>query len=366
MNLRNLFMALSFGAAVISTAQVKYSNEFLNIGVGARALGMGYTGISSVNDVTSGYWNPAGLTGIKSNLEASLMHAEYFAGIAKYDYAAIAAKIDTQSAASVSFVRFGIDNIPNTTDLIDANGNVDYDRITTFSATDFAALISYSRKLGKVPGLQIGANAKIIRRKMGDFAGAWGFGIDVGAIYKYKDFKFAAVGRDITGTFNAWSYNLSPTMLTTFQATGNEIPTNSVEVTRPRLILGAAYIKNVWKDRISLVGEVNLTNTFDGMRNTVIKSSGVSIDPTFGFEAGYMNTIFLRAGLNNIQRITDVTGEKITTVQPNVGVGLKYKIFSLDYALADFSSTTVSTVSHIFSLKIAINRVPKGHGVPSI
>ena len=40
----------------------KYSNEFLYIGVGARGLGMGGAQAASVNDITSGYWNPAGLT----------------------------------------------------------------------------------------------------------------------------------------------------------------------------------------------------------------------------------------------------------------------------------------------------------------
>src|SRR5476651_2371038 len=107
-------------------AQVKYSNEFLAIGVGARALGMGNATVATVSDVTSGYWNPAGLLGLKSNLEVSLMHSEYFAGIAKYDYGAIAARIDSSSVAAFSVVRFGVDDIANTTQLIDANGNVDY------------------------------------------------------------------------------------------------------------------------------------------------------------------------------------------------------------------------------------------------
>ena len=45
-----------------SSAQFrKYSNEFLNIGVGGRALGMGNTQVSIVQDATAGYWNPAGL-----------------------------------------------------------------------------------------------------------------------------------------------------------------------------------------------------------------------------------------------------------------------------------------------------------------
>ena len=68
----------------------KYSNEFLNIGVGARALAMSRAQVATVDDVTAGYWNPAGLAAIKSDLQVAGQHAEYFAGIAKYDYVALA------------------------------------------------------------------------------------------------------------------------------------------------------------------------------------------------------------------------------------------------------------------------------------
>ncbi|MBD0259821.1 MAG: hypothetical protein ICV83_29230, partial [Cytophagales bacterium] len=90
----------------------KYSNEFLSIGIGARGLGMGRTQTAVVNDVTAGYWNPAGLLDITTKYEAALMHAEYFAGIAKYDYAGFATPIDSVSHLAVSAIRFGVDDIP--------------------------------------------------------------------------------------------------------------------------------------------------------------------------------------------------------------------------------------------------------------
>ena len=124
-----LGIALAFSLPVFSQAP-KYSNEFLAIGVGARSLGMSNASVAGVNDVTSGYWNPAGLMGIQSNLQVGLMHAEYFASIAKYDYGAIGGKIDSVSAFGFSVIRFAVDDIPNTTQLIDAGGNLDYNRIT--------------------------------------------------------------------------------------------------------------------------------------------------------------------------------------------------------------------------------------------
>ena len=125
-------------AAHVTQAQVArvYVNEFLHIGVGARGMGMSQAQVSSVNDVTAGYWNPAGLMGLGNKLDAALMHSESYAGIAKYDYAAVGKRLDSTSAASFSLIRFGIDDIPNTLDLYDPNGNIDYSRVTTFNAAD--------------------------------------------------------------------------------------------------------------------------------------------------------------------------------------------------------------------------------------
>ena len=114
----------------------KYSNEFLNIGVGGRALGMANANITTADGAYAGYWNPAGLLSQKKSIDIGLMHAEYFAGIAKYDFMGVTKRIDSNSVAGVSMLRFGIDNIPNTLDLVDANGNVDYARVTKFNTVD--------------------------------------------------------------------------------------------------------------------------------------------------------------------------------------------------------------------------------------
>ena len=112
----------------------KYSNEFLSIGVSARALAMSNSTVAIVDDVTSGYWNPAGLSLVSSDIQVSLMHAEYFAGIAKYDYGSFTTKIDQSGALGFSIIRFAVDDIPDTSELIDAEGNINWDRIKSFSA----------------------------------------------------------------------------------------------------------------------------------------------------------------------------------------------------------------------------------------
>lgn len=332
----------------------KYSNEFLSIGVGARALGMANSFTAVTDDVTSGFWNPAGLPSIKSNLQLGLMHSEYFAGIAKYDYIGVAAKFDDKSAGSFSFIRFGVDDIPNTTELIDNNGNIDYDRITTFSAADYGFLFSYGRILNE--NISVGGSAKIVHRKVGDFARAWGFGLDAGIKYKLNDWTFAAFGKDITSTFNAWSYTLTDRMKEVFTITGNEIPANSIEITLPKLILATA--RNIkLSENFKLLADVDLDLTFDGKRNVLVKSSFVSIDPHIGTELNYRDFLFFRAGLGNIQKESDILGKEITSFQPNIGLGIKIKdTFSLDYALTDIGDQSIALYSNIFSLKININR----------
>ena len=335
-----------------NTSAPKYSNEFLNIGVGARALGMSNTIIASTNDVTSGYWNPTGLCSISSDMQIGLMHAEYFAGIAKYDFGGVAKKIDSSSAFGVSFIRFGVDNIPNTTELIDAQGNINYDRISYFSAADMAFLFSYAKRLKS--GLILGGSTKVIHRKVGDFAQSWGFGIDFSAAYHYKTWKFAAVTRDVTSTFNAWSYNLSEEMIETFLLTDNEIPENSIELTMPRLILAVSKQFSLG-EKFSLITEINTDITTDGMRNVLISADPFSIDPHLGMELNYRNIIFIRSGIGNIQKVTELTGKKVTTVQPNIGLGIQIKGIAIDYALTDIGDASVALYSNVFSLRFNLN-----------
>lgn len=354
---KSLFGILTF--VVFPTtifAQVKYSNEFLAIGIGARSLGMSNSILATTTDVTAGYWNPAGLVGVQGDMQVGLMHAEYFAGIAKFDYGAIAKPLDSSSTLAFSVVRFGVDDIPNTTELIDADGNIDYDRITRFSAADYAFITSYSRKL-KVPGLSIGANFKIIHRKIGDFGKSWGFGLDAGARYVKNGWQLAAMARDITTTFNAWSYDLTDEMIETFTATGNDIPSNSVELTLPKLLLGAARKFN-FNDKFSLLTELDLDITFDGKRNVLISADPISIEPHLGIEAGYRNIVFLRAGIGNVQKVKETTTKDVTTFQPNIGLGLNIKRISIDYAMTDIGNVSDALYSHVFSLRFMIFKDP--------
>lgn len=353
-------LSLTFGLSQNLCAQIsapKYSNEFLQIGVSARALGMGRAQVAITDDSYAGYWNPAGLVQLEAPYELSLMHAEYFAGIAKYDYAAFAMPLDSNSVLGITAIRFGIDDIPDTRFLYDANGAINYDNIRFFSAADYAFMLSYARKSNKLPGLSYGANVKVVHRVAGQFANAWGFGLDAGAQYHWKKWNFGLMARDITSTFNAWSHN-SVLLRDVYNQTGNIIPENTIEVTLPSIVLGAGrYIPFTLKGQeFGLLPTADILFTFDGQRNVLLPGKLASLDPRAGLELNYAQMVYIRAGIYNAQRISRFDRSEYLVSQPSFGLGFRWKTARLDYAIADMGGFTEGLTSHIFSLSIQFGK----------
>jgi hypothetical protein len=324
----------------------------MNIGVDAAALGMSNAVTASSNDVNSGYWNPAGLIGLEDK-QVGLMHASYFANIAQYDYAAFATPIDDQSAWGISMIRFGVDNILNTTQLIDNQGNIDYNRISLFSAADYGMTFSYARKL-QLPGFQYGVNAKVIRRIIGEFASSWGFGFDVGMQFERNDWKFGLMLRDITTTYNVWSideveYN---SIKDAIGGQNQELP-EYTEITLPKAQLGLSK-KFEFHNDTSLLAAANINMSF-AKTNAIFSTDGLSVDPALGFEYGYTDLVFIRAGLGNFQNIVQIDNTKKVGFQPNIGLGFKYKGIQIDYALTDLGDQSAALYSNIFSVKVDLS-----------
>lgn len=340
--------------AVAPLAAQKYSNEFLAIGVGARGHGMSGAQVALTNDLTAAYWNPAGLTGIEAPLQLAAMHAEWFAGVGQYDYIGFGKSLNKakKSYLAFSIIRLGIDNIPYTINLVEADGTINYDNVTEFSAADYAVMGSYARQL-KNPAFSVGGSFKVIRRVIGSFGGSWGFGADLGVQYHKNNLSVGLMARDLTTTFNAWSFNLTEREKEVFTATGNEIPVSSTEITRPRVILGAAYRLKI-DEKSSLAPALDLEMTTDGQRNVLVSSKGFNLDPRFGIEADYNRFVQLRAGVGNFQRVKDDFDpeKERLSFQPNFGVGLKLNRLQLDYAMTNIGNVAQINYSHIVSLKL--------------
>lgn len=332
-----------------SQAVRKYSNEFMNIGVDAAALGMANAVTSSTNDVNAGYWNPAGLVHLEDH-QFAVMHANYFANIAQYDYIAYSKPIDDRSAWGISMIRFGVDDILNTTELIDSQGNIDYNRISLFSTADYGFTFSYARKL-QVPGFQYGVNAKVIRRVIGKFANSWGFGFDIGLQFEKNDWQFGLMLRDITTTYNVWNIDEAEykKIADAIPGENQELP-ESTEITAPKAQLGLSK-KFIVRYDYSILAAANLNMRF-AKTNDLISTDFVSIDPAIGFEFGYTDLVFLRAGVGNFQNVVQLDSTEKVSFQPNIGLGFKYKGIQVDYALTDLGNQSTALYSNIFSVKV--------------
>jgi hypothetical protein len=359
--IKQLLILTLLGVSLQLCAQ-KYSNEFLNIGVGAKGQALGGAVVANIGDVTGAFWNPAGLANLeeKEGIQFGAMHTSWFAGASNYDYFGIALpSANRKRTIGLSAVRFGIDKIPNTLSLYNSDGTINYDNVKEFSAADYAFLGTYAQNMKVGEGFfSIGGNVKVIRRVIGKFANSWGFGLDAGLQYSKGNFRTGIVIKDATNTFNSWRFNFTPAEKAVFTDTKNQIPISEVENTSPSMIIGIGYKKNFGK--IGLNGEIDAITTSDGRRNTLISGNTVSMNPAAGLELSYDNIVFVRGGISNFQKDNTFTKKGFWIAQPSVGVGLKVRGIRLDYAYTSVGSTETRFYSNAISL--LVNLKPKTRG----
>lgn len=356
-SIKTTFFLASFSLAAVNAQDFnpKYANEFLNMGVGADALGMGSAVVADARGLTAGVWNPAGLLQQNQTTEIGLMHASYFGGLASCDHIGVSRRVSEQTVVAINVLRLGVDNIYNTTQLIDNQGNIDYSQLQTFNSADYA-LIGSLAKPTRVAHLSMGVSAKVLYRHIGNFARAYGFGFDAGLQYRPSKFWSAGLNlRDATSTFSAWTYNLSPEMEATFLQTNNSLPQNGIEQMLPRLVLGIAGKIPLKSQKYELGGQLNAELTSDGPRNTLLSGKVFSLDPRAGLYLTYDHKLTLRTGFSQFQYFTDFEANQNLSVQPHLGAGVVLQNWTIDYAFTRLGLGGEGYFTHLFSLKWAFS-----------
>ncbi len=326
----------------IASAQTfgKYAGEFMTIGIGGRALGVGSAYTALANDVTAGYWNPAGLARIEYP-QIAISHDERYGNLINYDYAAFAFPSGANSinpesqekeynAASfgISIIRLGVDGIPDTRKAwADSNGNKlydenirpDYNAITFFNASDWVAYFTYAKQSSE--NFFYGANVKLIRRNIGAFHGT-GIGFDIGAQYlAAENLVLGANLQDATTTLVSWN-------------------TGTNELISPTLKLGAAYYLEIFNGK--LTPAVGTDVRFENRRFSAVANLGpISFDPQVGIEFDYKNIVAVRAGYNDIGNLT-------------LGAGIHLRKLDIDYSFAKFDAADQLGNTHRISLRLTL------------
>jgi hypothetical protein len=223
---------------ILTTAGIanagKFAGAFLENGIGARALGMGGAFVSLADDGTAPYWNPAGV-GYAKSPRFTAMHAFLFDELANHDFLSVALPLPGDITVGVSWIRLGIDDIPEYARL---EGNVDLRILDPslrpdgtpdgyFSDAENAYFFTFSRltkfnanvggwlDFGLPMEFGAGATIKYINHNVYEYAGT-GTGLDVGMLVSfdmaelvsYRPLGWFSIGvnaQDVANTEITWN-----------------------------------------------------------------------------------------------------------------------------------------------------------------
>lgn len=345
----------------------KYGSDFLGDGIGARASGMGGAQAAVANDVTAGFWNPAGLSFL-TRPDLMLMRSERFSGTVAFDVAAIAIPLGFEPGAdsiatgalALTLIRQGVDGIPNTLEAWDPDRGLPREDaesyITRFNVTDMVAMLSYASPIlragprsaasGRSAVITAGGSVKVARQRIGPFADAWGYSLDLGVMVRKGPWMAGAMLADATTMLKFW--DVDPSSLSALETDyGDSLPTGSNEAVLPRLRLGAA--RRFVMGSAELLATADIDVAAEGRAAYALNAGRFSFSPHAGIEASWRGRAHVRAGVTDL--VTPPDGR--AAMSPTVGAGLVIGSMRVDYGFSDFSGyATDLGVSHRISLGV--------------
>jgi len=145
---------------------------FLKIGVGGRVIGMGEAGVTVADDISAMYWNPAGLSGVRS-LQLFFNHFDWIADIS-FNYAGLAVHVPGAGSFGIQMTYWNAGEIERTT-LFEQNGTGEK---VSMGSVCFGG--SFAREL--TDRFSFGFNAKYIRETLWHCHSS-GFALDAGVLF---------------------------------------------------------------------------------------------------------------------------------------------------------------------------------------
>lgn len=281
----------------------KYAGEFLSLGVGSRALGMAGAYTATANDVTAGYWNPAGLIDAQG-VQFEFMHCKQFISSIQHNYLAASRKMSDESAFAVSLLYLTVNNIKDSRDAYNSIYNkVDPSKVKLINTGDYTLFVSYAKSYNDK--FSYGVNVKALYRDY-EIESALGLGFDIAAKYKYNEsLALGLMLRDITTTMMAWS-------------------TGEKEFITPSIRLGVTYLADISRFNLTVQPAVDFNLLFEDRWFASQRHLGpISLDSFWGMEVAYKKALAVRVGLDDLNRF-------------NTGIGLQIPKIAFDYSFTAY------------------------------
>ncbi len=294
------------------------AGQFLKIEVGAKAIAMGGAFVSQSNDVSALYWNPGSIAKLQ-NSAAMFTHTYWIADI-NHDFAGVVLKIGEQNAIGLSYTTLGMADMKVRTEIY-PEGTGEY-----FSANDYAIGISYGLNLTE--DFSIGITGKYVGERIWHMSAST-IAFDLGILYN-TPIKNLNLGMSVSNIGGKIKYSGEDNFI--YYSYNQDEHGNSQNV--------YAEIKmDEWD--LPLVYRVGLSmKIFESDIHSIIISAD-ALHPNdynefvnVGFEYGFMERVFLRAGYKSLFKQDSEEGL-------TAGLGLLYYLtdympVKVDYAYADF------------------------------